>query len=115
MNRGLVICQNWKRSLLWTMLWTMVPSGGTAIAAENFISFDVPGAALTNAQGINDDGGVVGFYIDGAGKQHGFLVSGGKFTTIDYPGALATDAWGYQQPRRHRRHPYRCYGTAGRR
>ena len=52
MNRGLVICQNWKRSLLWTMLWTMVPSGGTAIAAENFISFDVPGAALTNAQGM---------------------------------------------------------------
>src|SRR5690349_14258750 len=67
---------------------------GTVVAADNYISFDVPGAATTGAQGINADGAVVGFYVDSGGNQHGFLLSGGTFTTIDYPGALSTVARG---------------------
>jgi uncharacterized membrane protein len=37
---------------------------------------------------------VVGQYIDSAGNKHGFLLSGGTFTTIDFPGALGTVARG---------------------
>jgi uncharacterized membrane protein len=31
-----------------------------------------------------------GVYDDAAGVQHGFLLTGSKYTTLDYPGALAT-------------------------
>lgn len=65
-----------------------------ALDAQTFISFDGPGATSTRASGINADGAVVGAYVDKAGKQHGFLLSGGSFTTIDYPDAVATAALG---------------------
>lgn len=69
---------------------------GTAIGQDEavFFSVDYPGATLTNAQGINPGGEIVGYYNDTQGKQHGFLLSGGSFTSIDYPGATATDARG---------------------
>src|SRR5437660_1003378 len=43
----------------------------------------------TWAVGINDAGQVVGQYFDGSNKSHGFLYSGGVFTTIDV-GAIGT-------------------------
>ncbi len=49
--------------------------------------FDVPGATGTYANGINDSGQIVGSYVDVAGRFHGFLDSGGSFTTIDVPGS----------------------------
>ena len=70
---------------------------GIALAAQRpstFTSFDFPGATTTGASGINADGAVVGFYVDSAGKTHGYLLSGGTFTSIDYPGALATTTGG---------------------
>jgi probable HAF family extracellular repeat protein len=59
-----------------------------------FTTIDVPGATLTNAQGVNHQGDVVGTFIDAAGQQHGFLRSGGQYRTIDFPGARATFARG---------------------
>jgi probable HAF family extracellular repeat protein len=52
-------------------------------------------ASLTNANGINDKGEVVGTYVDSSGVQHGFLKVGKKVTNLDPPGvvSLAT-AWG---------------------
>lgn len=41
---------------------------------------------LTAASGINDAGQIVGSYIDGNFVPHGFLLSGGVYTTIDPPG-----------------------------
>lgn len=61
---------------------------------RTYVSFDVPGAAVTVLQGINSEGAIVGYYNDANGKQHGFLLSGGSVTTIDYSGALATIARG---------------------
>jgi len=58
-----------------------------------YTTFDVPGATLTAAQGINPRGDIVGF-ADVGGQRHGFLLRDGEFTTIDFPGAFGTDARG---------------------
>jgi probable HAF family extracellular repeat protein len=42
----------------------------------------------TVAGGINDRGQIVGNYDDVSGITHGFLLSAGSFSTIDFPGAL---------------------------
>jgi probable HAF family extracellular repeat protein len=39
---------------------------------------------------INNNGVVAGYFQDTNGVVHGFLYSGGRFTQIDVPGALAT-------------------------
>jgi uncharacterized membrane protein len=57
-------------------------------------SIDVPGAILTQPQGINDRGAIVGLYKSSDGVTHGFLLREGDFTTVDYPGASYTDARG---------------------
>jgi probable HAF family extracellular repeat protein len=59
-----------------------------------FSPIDFPGATLTNAQGINAGGDVVGFYNDAAGKTHGFIYSGGNFRSVDYPDATLTQLRG---------------------
>jgi uncharacterized membrane protein len=80
------------RKIACILFCTITLSLGAAEAAETFTSFDAPGSTSTTAWGINDDGAVVGVYLDSAGKRHGFLLGGGTFTTINYPGALETAA-----------------------
>jgi hypothetical protein len=41
----------------------------------------------TVAEGINEQGQIVGFYYDIVGAAHGFLLSGYQWTTLDKPGA----------------------------
>ena len=48
-----------------------------------FRTIPVPGAVSTQAYGINNHGQVVGDYQDAAGSFHGYLWTGGRFTTID--------------------------------
>ena len=63
-------------------------------ARYRFTTIDVPGASSTFAAGINGARQIVGTFYDSAGP-HGFLYSGGSFTTIDVPGALGfTEATG---------------------
>src|SRR5579863_10511737 len=52
------------------------------------------GSKISMANGINDNGDVVGVYIDAGEVTHGFLLSGGKYTTLDVPGAGFSDAMG---------------------
>ena len=52
------------------------------------------GAVSTQAWGINTRGDVVGFYTLADTSTHGFLLSGGNFTPIDYPGAAVTFLYG---------------------
>jgi hypothetical protein len=65
----------------------------------SFSSVDVPGATLTQASGINAGGDIVGAYVDAKGR-HGFVLSGGAFTSIDFPTSdptnpvIGTDARG---------------------
>ena len=77
-----------------TILFAAAISCATATGQRlfQFTSFDPPGSIATNADGINANGDVVGWYMDSTGTQHGYLLSAGSYTTIDYPGALATIA-----------------------
>ncbi len=59
-----------------------------------FVTISPPGATSTQAQGINDKGQFVGTYLDSSGMEHGFLLSGGQYTTLDVPnGYTNSDAW----------------------
>jgi uncharacterized membrane protein len=56
---------------------------------------DVPGANLTEAIGLNDQGEVVGDYRDATtGRFDGFLWRSGTFNVIDFPGATGTGLQG---------------------
>jgi probable HAF family extracellular repeat protein len=57
---------------------------------------DVPGAAMTGANGINNHGAVVGTYVDAGGRSHGFLLERGEVTPIDPPKAGDLDLAGAQ-------------------
>jgi len=54
-----------------------------------FTRIDVPNSCCTVAQGINNSGQIVGYFV-GDDLPHGFLLSEGTFTTIDYPNSLLT-------------------------
>lgn len=75
--------------------------GKSAAQSFNFVPVDVPCAACpggiarrTALGGINPAGDIVGVYTDAVGMSHGFLLSGGQFTTLDVPGAVSTTARG---------------------
>jgi hypothetical protein len=47
---------------------------------------NAPAGVSTTATAINDLGDIAGFYVDSAGKTHGFLDHNGAFTRLDAPG-----------------------------
>ena len=57
-----------------------------------FNSFNDPSALVgtTQAYGVNDADQIVGYYQDGAGN-HGYLLSGGVFTTLNDPSASGSN------------------------
>ena len=58
-----------------------------------FTTIDNPAAnGVTVAVDINNADQIVGYYIDAAMKSHGFLLSGGVFTTLDDPFATTLPA-----------------------
>jgi hypothetical protein len=87
-RRGLSVC------LCAIGLGLLLAAAAKTNPAFHYTSIDFPGAVLTNAQGINPGGEIVGFYQDTAGHQHGFWLAGGNFVSIDYPGAISTAARG---------------------
>lgn len=52
-----------------------------------------PRVAVQRRAWINDTGQITGAYDDADG-HHGFLLQRGRWTRIDAPGRMATDAWG---------------------
>ncbi len=70
---------------------------GKKTVTETYKAVNYPHAAQQGGtQGVNDLGQIVGVYVDGSGVNHGYELSGGKFTTLDVPftGAIATFAYG---------------------
>lgn len=59
-----------------------------------FTTIDGPNAVSTSAWGINARGDIVGSYIDGNGRSHGYLLRDGEFTTIDFSASARTEARG---------------------
>jgi serine/threonine protein kinase len=73
---GYVVDANW------------VAHGFIRSAHGEYTMIDVPGAAGTQAFGINDDGTAVGWWFDAKGMYHGYLRDvHGMFNTFDVPGA----------------------------
>jgi probable HAF family extracellular repeat protein len=56
------------------------PFGQNSYRNENF-----PGSVQTQVTGINNSGTTVGFYIDAAGTNHGFVDHVGTFFNVDFP------------------------------
>lgn len=75
---------------------------GFLLSGTSFTVFDVPGSSGTRPTGINDSGQIVGDYTaldptrDPGNPNptflHGFLLSGGSYTTLDVAGAFETHA-----------------------
>lgn len=70
-----------------TLMAAITPSPG-ARAAESYVfkTIDVPNSASTTVMANNAAGDIVGYYSDANKVVHGFLLRGGAFTTLDYPG-----------------------------
>ena len=65
---------------------------GFVLSDGQFTTIDAPaGATYTNVTGINSRGETVGRYTVG-GVTHAYLLSGGQFSSFDYPGATFTGA-----------------------
>jgi hypothetical protein len=64
--------------------------------SETFSTIDFPKVTNQSSDGINDQGQIVGEYIDGKNVFHGYELNKGKFTTLDVPfsGAAGTAAIG---------------------
>ncbi len=55
----------------------------------------IPGAVGgAQATGINNSQSKCGFFIDSAGMNHGWLLKGGIFIQLDFPGSIFTQALG---------------------
>jgi hypothetical protein len=65
-------------------------------ATLSYSFFTEPEAApnSTYPVSINDEGQMVGFYVDASNVAHGFLKQGTTYTTIDAPGARGTGLYG---------------------
>jgi len=85
---------------IWDAGITSTISHGFVGWKEYFSSFDAPypDVTFTQADGINDLGIIVGqeYTVDELANDtgHGFLRKNGKFTQLNYPGAMQTTAWG---------------------
>jgi probable HAF family extracellular repeat protein len=55
---------------------------------------DYPGSIGTACSAINDEGQIVGWYVDASQNTHGFLLDEDRFRTLDVPGAGSTFALG---------------------
>jgi len=79
--------------------WDTGPTAATAsgfvFSHGRFITFDAPFPEVLVTQGddISNAGNIVGQYMDDI-TYHGFRKVGNTFTSIDYPGAAGTTAWG---------------------
>ncbi|NNE68701.1 MAG: hypothetical protein HKN33_19215, partial [Pyrinomonadaceae bacterium] len=53
-----------------------------------------PGATVTQANGINDNGEIVGLYLLGGPPQAYLRTKDGTYSNVDFPGSISSQAWG---------------------
>jgi hypothetical protein len=71
-----------------------VTHGFTLSKKGVFTSFDPPGSTLTTPNFISPQKVIVGGYNDSGSVAHGFILDGGNYTTLDFPGAAGTNLTG---------------------
>jgi probable HAF family extracellular repeat protein len=59
----------------------------------SYTTFKVPGSTATFPYAINSSGQIVGNYLDANGVPHGFLLSGGAYTTFDQRSRSVRSPW----------------------
>jgi hypothetical protein len=57
---------------------------------ETYEAVNIAGTIAQAAFGVNDSGDIVGAYADSSAVLHGYLMSGGAFTTVNVPFSTAT-------------------------
>jgi uncharacterized membrane protein len=80
-----------KRDLFRTIIalgFAVLAIGSAQAQSFNYASVDFPNAIRTRAWGINPSGVIVGDYRDRSNVPHGFLLSRGRYITVDVPGTL---------------------------
>ena len=75
------------------------PTLTTSQLAFQPVAFDVSGATLTEAFGVNGQGTIVGLFEDSSHAFHGFVDNGGVTTTFDAPGSTLTEVTGINDNR----------------
>ena len=65
--------------------------GVVTLKSERFIDF--PGSILTEAESINNDDDVAGYYLDQNNAAHAFVFNGRSYSTIEPPGSLESLAF----------------------
>ena len=106
MHTNSKLCEKSKSLLLLIAMAVFAALAMTVQAsAQKIITIDAPGAGTdaglgTQANGINPEGTVIGFYLDADSAFHGFRrTPNGKFTKLNVPGAgtgyyQGTGGWG---------------------
>jgi uncharacterized membrane protein len=61
---------------------------GFLLQAGVLTTIDYPGASWSQANGVTDNGIVIGEFTDSEGKYHGYILEGGSFRQVDYPGSV---------------------------
>ena len=86
----------WQLIKKYCMVFLLLGTVHVALAADPYVftQIDVPGAARTQARGINDARQITGWFADADGNFHGYLRSADVFTQLDVPNATATLALG---------------------
>jgi len=69
--------------------FALVFAMAVAQAQKPYATINYPNANHTELAAMTPSGDIVGLYVSSDRTQHGFLCSKGKFTSIDYPGAVA--------------------------
>ncbi len=70
-----------------TVNGTLHPNKGfTFRQPSSFTDENFPNSVQTQVIGIDNAGDTGGFYIDAGGNTHGFLSTGGTYSTVDLPG-----------------------------
>lgn len=66
-----------------------------SVAQCSFSTLAIPGAISSSALDINDQGALVGSFLDSTtGASHGYLIFNGRFAKFQFPGSNSTEANG---------------------
>ncbi len=62
----------------------------TLSSAQKIQYFQYPGVSSTSVSGVNNNGTIIGYYLDSQSNAHGFSLSNGEYTSIDDPDGTNT-------------------------